>query len=101
MNQHTSQYIIAALGGNRFSAMTGVYQFSTQGDNLVFQLPKKVKGINKVKIQYNKASDAFDVTFYDYQPRKYHLNTVKTVEGVHVGQLQQCFTQHTGLETSL
>lgn len=97
-----AEYILAALGGSRFMTMTGARGLVSQGENLVFTLPKRAKGkINKVKVEYNKAADAFDFTFYNFQPKSFKLDTVQKVDAVSVDSLQSVFSDVTGLLTSL
>lgn len=101
MNNTTSEYVLMALGGTKFLSMTGAKGLVTDGENLVFSLPKKSKGINKVKIQYNKSTDSFDCTFYNFSPRQFRLDVVNELENIHVSELKRVFETTTGLLTSL
>jgi hypothetical protein len=90
--------ILAQLGGRAFKVITGAKDFVGGADSLSFSIPKAKKGINKVRIVLN-AADTYDVTFYKYA--RLDLNEIATVNNVYCDQLQDVFTTHTGLYTSL
>jgi hypothetical protein len=93
-----AQTILQQLGGRRFLAMTGA-KFLVGGDNfLMFKLPRAKDGINKVRITLN-ASDTYDLDFFRLRGTK--VSQVAHVEDIYNDQLQEIFTQHTGLYTSL
>jgi hypothetical protein len=89
--------ILAQLGGNRFTMMTGAKNFTGSTDALSFVLPARFAkhGIRYVRIVL-EASDLYRVAF---------LNS-KAVEvagccGIYADQLRNIFTKHTGLDTAL
>ena len=92
--------ILAQLGGNRFARMTGAKQFVGSDKALVFQLPGNpgyVKdGINLVKIELTPL-DEYNMIFY--RERSGKLTEKAKVEGVYCDQLQELFTEYTGLHT--
>jgi len=97
-----AQTILAQLGGRRFIAMTGAKNFSSDDNSLTFCLPGKPgyvkEGINVVKIELTPA-DEYDMTFsrfYNYQLKEKHK-----LEGIYCDQLQELFTEYTGLATHL
>jgi hypothetical protein len=84
----------------RFISMTGAKQFMEGSDSLSFSIPKS-KGINKVKIAYNKGTDSFDVTFYNLNARKFSLDVKCEIVDVQIDNLKNVFESKTGLLTSL
>ena len=93
--------ILNQLGGNRFIAMTGAKQFvSLEKGGLIFKLPSNfaASGINLVKIELDP-SDTYNVYFY--KSRGVSLKEVKTMTMIYCDQLQEVFTDVTGLNTYL
>lgn len=92
--------ILAQLGGNRFTVMTGARSYVGSADTLSFKLPNRFAndGINGVRITLD-ASDTYTVDFYKIRGIK--MTTVKSVSGVYADQLRALFTRVTGLDTSL
>lgn len=83
------------LGGRRFIAMTGANGFVKGKDNISFKVPKAMNGIKYVRISLN-GMDTYDVEFLSRS-----LKLVKRVDGVYNDQLQDVFTENTGLYTRL
>jgi len=93
--QELSNTIYRALGGNKFAVMTGAHSFSITESGLSFKFPKG--GI--CVISYDAGSDLFNMKFLKF--RKFDLITVKEFNGLYVDQLEEIFSEHTGLATSL
>lgn len=90
--------LLQQLGGNRFIAMTGANTF-IRGDNYVsFRIPRAKDGINYVKITLN-SKDLYDMEFGMIRTPKYFKR--ETVNDVYSEQLQEVFTEKTGLYTRL
>ena len=111
MNSATSvpQTILAHLGGGRFVVMTGASQFLSSTEKcgtLIFRLPGKpgfVKNrINRVKVSLN-ASDLYDIEFTHIAgpKRRFAVTVVKSLENLFSVDLQETFTEITGLDTHL
>jgi len=84
------------LGGNRFIAMTGANNF-LKGDNFIsFKLPNAKNGIKYVKVELDEARDLYNMTFMNRSG-----NVVKKTDGLYFDQLQEVFTENTGLDTHL
>ena len=93
--------ILSQLGGNKFIAMTGAKQFaSMKNGGLIFKLPSNFakNGINTVKIEL-MPSDTYDVTFFNI--RGVNVKKVSFFTDVYCDQLQDIFTEATGLNTYL
>jgi hypothetical protein len=94
-----AETILAQLGGARFKMMTGAKNFVGGSDSLSFSIPKAKKGINKVRIVL-KANDLYQVTFFKLG-RSLIVNTIAIKEDIYADQLQEIFTNETGLYTRL
>jgi len=98
--------ILAQLGGGRFKAMTGAKNFGGTEDSLSFSLPGgggfAKNGINSVHIRLT-AMDDYEVSFRRIRKSRgmpvVRWESVK--EGVYADQLQEVFTEETGLCTRL
>ncbi len=98
--QQVAQTILQQLGGKRFTVMTGAksFGFSTNergNPRLSFKIGQNAKKISFVSITLNEM-DLYDIEFMNSK-----CNTVKTVEGVYCENLQEVFTDATGLDTHL
>lgn len=98
------------LGGKRFIAMTGSKNFLfadvTETNPKVWlrmDLTKNAAGVNRLKIYYNP-DDTYTMEFYkqvitkDFEVK---ISKTQTFENIYCDQLQEIFTQVTGLYTSL
>lgn len=94
-----SKEILAQLGGGRFIMMTGAKNFVGSNDTLSFQIPLS-RGINRVSITLD-CNDTYRVTFDKFNARKLQMITVNTTNGIYCDQLQELFTEQTGLYTKL
>lgn len=93
-NMTVANTILAQLGGRVFIAMTGAKNLVGGENFLMFSIPSRK--INKVKITLTPADD------YTVECFKIHgANVAKraTFEGVYCDQLQEVFTDATGLYT--
>ena len=101
-NMEVANEILRQLGGRRFQVMTGAKNFGGTENSLSFRLPSTphfVKnGINYVKITLTAADD-YTVEFGRIHGVKYCVKYEAI--GVYCDMLRECFTNHTGLETSL
>lgn len=96
--------ILQQLGGNRFIVMTGSKNFvySNNGNTLSMHLTR-----NKAKAKYLKITlnsmDTYDMVFSTLKGKKFEEVLVEVVkhEGVYCDQLQEIFTEVTGLYTHL
>jgi len=98
-----SQEIFKQLGGNRFVMMTGAKNIAGGPSFLSFKLPKAKDGINYVKIKLN-SMDTYDIEFGRIRHSMKSGSTYKvihSVDGIYNDQLQEIFTQYTGLYTRL
>jgi len=103
--QEVAKIIIQQLGGGRFKVMTGAKQWAIptgEKPGVEFRLPSDsnfVKdGINYVKILLN-GRDLYDIKFGRIWGMKY--NILKTMEDIYCEDLQELFTETTGLHTHL
>ncbi|HEB0918906.1 TPA: hypothetical protein RY299_004611 [Enterobacter cloacae] len=93
--------ILKQLGGNRFIAMTGAKKFvALENGGLLFALPSNFakNGINHVKIILD-VSDTYTISFY--KVRGASIKEIKSFTMIYCDQLQNIFTQITGLNTFL
>jgi hypothetical protein len=92
--------ILKQLGGNRFIAMTGAKNFARDDatKTVGFQIGRNAKSVNVVKIRLN-SMDTYDMYFL--RARMGELKEVSKAEGIYNDQLQEIFTEHTGMYTSL
>jgi len=92
--------ILNQLGGNKFITMTGAKHLTDMVDSLSFQLNSRMtkNSCNAIKITLTPA-DTYQIKFL--QIRSTQLKTIKIIDGVYCDQLQQIFTNETGLDTHL
>lgn len=95
-----AQTILSQLGGSRFQIMTGASRLAGDDKSLSFSLPNRFckDDINKVRITLTPA-DEYDMEFF--RIRGTHVTLVHKVAGVYCDQLQEIFTDKTGLYTTL
>ena len=111
-NTQIANTILAQLGGRRFTVMTGAKNFIAIDNGLRFKLGKNASKANMVEIKLN-GLDLYDMRFYRYTPAKLVVNhnkgtadwhdekiaDVKTYNDIYCDQLQELFTETTGLYT--
>lgn len=104
--------ILNQLGGKRFVMFTGAKEFTTIKNGLQFKIGRNASKANRIKITLN-GLDLYDVQFIKYRPFSVKIDhkkgEVKTIEekseivrkynDVFFDQLQELFTQTTGLYT--
>lgn len=92
--------VLRQLGGNRFIAMTGAKQFVKDDEkrSISFRIGRNSEGVNVVRITLN-AMDTYDMEFLSV--RAGNVKVKSTSDGVYCDGLEQSFTTHTGLYTSL
>lgn len=91
--------IAEQLGGRQFMVMTGVKEFLGSDNALSFRIPKcdyLKDGISHCRIELTPM-DVYTVTFYKW--RGGHAVTVSEHENVYAEDLQDLFTEVTGLLT--
>jgi len=93
--------IFEQIGGRRFRAMTGAYNFLHNGDNELQFRFRGSRKLNWCKIGLN-ALDLYDVEFCQIgsAPKFIVRNRVRH-ENVYASGLQRLFTEVTGLDTHL
>lgn len=100
--------ILQQLGGGRFKTMTGAHSFSGDANSLTFKLPGKAgyvkDGIRAVKITLTP-QDEYNMEFYaprgSFEGGDYRFEVVARHDGIYVDQLQELFSETTGLATHL
>ena len=106
VERQISETTLRQLGGKRFKCMTGAKNFGYSGKTLSFSLPAKPgftkDGITHVKITLTPA-DLYQMEFLRVRKGKqgYGIDHVATIDDVYFDQLQELFTQYTGLDTHL
>lgn len=90
--------ILEQLGGRRFVVMTGSKDFVGSNNSLTMRLTKNKSGANKLRITLTPA-DTYTMEFMKFSPKHLTVTTVTTREGVYCDNLQEVFTDVTGLYT--
>lgn len=92
--------ILRQLGGNRFIAMTGAKNFmrDDKKKSISFRIGRNASGINAVRITLN-SKDLYDMEFLSI--RKFEVKVKSKENDVYFDQLQDVFTEHTGMYTDL
>ena len=109
-NNIVAMEILKQLGGNKFLAMTGAKQLTYDNNSLNMKLPKNMSKSNYLRITLN-SMDTYDLRFYKVTGGKLNIKTfetspiinkdIKVLNGVYCDQLQEIFTEVTGMYTSL
>jgi len=99
-NRQIAETILDQLGGQRFIIMTGAKALIAIESGLQFKLPSKLthRGIDTVRITLTPM-DVYHVEFRKI--RKLAYSVIESVDGVYCDQLQEVFTEKTGLLTHL
>jgi hypothetical protein len=96
-NVQIARTILEQLGGRKFRAMTGVKNLMRSENYVSMYLPNAK---NKLKAKYLTVFlDSDDRYRIRFQNRD--LDIVKDVNGIQAGELQDVFTNATGLDTRL
>lgn len=101
MSKDIAVEILNQLGGNKFIAMTGAKNFVwLEKGGLIFKLPSNFarNGINLVRIKL-EPSDTYNIEFL--KSRGASLKIIGSFEMIYCDQLQEIFTETTGLYTHL
>lgn len=111
-NNEIADTILQQLGGGRFVVMTGSRDFIAIDNGLRMGLARNASKANRLDITLN-SMDTYDMRFYRYTSARYStrggqfkmypekITTVKEYTGVCFDQLQELFTNVTGLYTRL
>lgn len=99
MSDFSAPMILQQLGGRKFMVMTGAKNFvkDDKTKSISFKIPR-ANGISYVKIMLN-GKDLYDIEFYKLH--KLEPKLVKKVDDIYADQLQEIFTENTGLYTKL
>ena len=102
--------ILEQLGGYRFMRMTGSHGFISDGNTLRMVLRKNASKANRLWITLDP-DDTYTMRFFKYTPTKWNNKTfsyspekikeIKEIKGVYCDQLQDIFTEATGLYTRI
>jgi len=87
--------ILSQLGGNQFIAMTGSYCMGSLANGLIMKLRKNKLNATFLTIQLNSL-DLYNMKFYSYEGK-----TLSFIENVYFDQLQEIFTDQTGMDCTL
>jgi hypothetical protein len=91
--------ILRQLGGNRFVVMTGSKNFVASDNGLTMKLTRNKAKAKWLKITLN-GKDLYDMDFVS-NDKDYNIITKVKYEDIYFDQLQEIFTQATGLYTRL
>ena len=109
-----AETILMQLGGGRFTTMTGCSHFVSDGYTLRMSIPRNGSRANKLDITLDP-DDTYTMRFYRYTPGRLKIDhnnqtahftedvkkEAKTYRGVYCDQLQELFTEVTGMYTRL
>ncbi|MEM8183787.1 hypothetical protein Q4R69_18865 [Morganella morganii subsp. sibonii] len=99
-NKEIATTILSQMGGNRFIAMTGAKYLCSITNGLQFKLPARfaANGINCIQVVLDP-SDTYTMKFLKI--RGMDCKIISEIQGLFFDQLQEVFTEKTGLNTSL
>ena len=97
MDKRQAGVMLKQLGGNRFIMMTGAKHFGVGPKGAGFKIGRNSKGVNFVRIDLK--NDLYDMEFFQVRAGKMKLKS--KVKQIFADQLQDMFTKHTGMYTSL
>ena len=111
-NKDIAVTILQQLGGRRFVMFTGAKDFTAIKNGLQFKIGRNASKANRVEITLNGA-DLYDMTFIKYRPFSVRVDhkkmevktieekseTVKVWNDIYCDQLEELFTETTGLYT--
>lgn len=98
INEGVAETILQQLGGNKFIAMTGAKDLQSKGNLLSMKFPRTFNGVNYLTIKLN-SWDTYDLDFGYLSGNNVRRVALKT--GVMANDLQEIFTEVTGLYTHL
>jgi hypothetical protein len=99
-NQEIATTILSQLGGRKFLAMTGSKNLVSDTNALQMHLTRNKVSAKYLRIEL-KSNDTYTMTFRKAVNKNNEAPIVREFEGVYCDQLQEIFTQVTGLYTSL
>ena len=94
-----AETILKQLGGNKFRAMTGAKNLAGDSKSLSMRIGRNSSNSNYLQITLN-SMDTYDIKFCKLT-RKYEEKSIKEYNGVFNDMLDDMFTAHTGMYTSL
>ena len=111
---NVAETILTQLGGGRFAAMTGCNHFVSDGYTLHMHIPRNGSRANRLSITLDP-DDTYTMRFSRYTPGRLKVDSKKqiayfvedvtkeinTYHGVYCDQLQELFTEVTGMYTRL
>ena len=97
MDKRQAGEMLKQLGGNKFIAMTGAKNFAVGPKGASFKIGRNSKNVNYVRIDLK--NDLYDMEFIQMRAGK--MKVKSKVKQIYADQLQQMFTKHTGMYTSL
>jgi hypothetical protein len=104
MTNAVANTILAQLGGRKFLAMTGASSLTGSADSLSMRLPTKSckNRVGGVRITLD-ATDTYTMVAFKLVRKQGLLDVAECykVSGIYCDQLAECFTEATGLYTSL
>lgn len=98
-NMQVAQTILQQLGGNRFTVMTGSKNYVAGNNSLTMKLTRNKAGAKWLTITLN-GSDLYDLCFKKIN-RAGDIIIVQERNDIYFDQLQEIFTEVTGLYTTL
>ena len=95
--------ILTQLGGRRFISMTGARDLVGGANYLMFSLPAGLArdGINQIRISLDWTDTYIFEALKVSRGSKMNGDTIKKLTGVYADDLQEIFTNITGLDTHL
>jgi len=97
MDKRQAGEMLKQLGGRKFIMMTGAKNFAVGPKGASFKIGRNSKNVNFVRIDLK--NDLYDMEFIQMRAGK--LKVKSKVKQIYADQLQQMFTKHTGMYTSL
>ena len=94
--------ILQQIGGRRFIAMTGSKNLMDLGNALRMNLTRNKTQANRLTIELDEALDLYNMVFYRQVVTKtfeVQITEIAKYEGVYFDQLEELFTETTGLYT--
>ena len=98
-NLKVAETILSQLGGNKFRMMTGAKNLAGDENSLSMRLGRNSSNSNYLKITLN-SMDLYDMKFCKLT-RKFEEKSVTEYNNIYNDMLQDQFTAHTGMYTSL
>lgn len=109
MDKTIANTIFQQLGGKKFIAMTGAKDFFTNGNDLCCTIGKNMSKANRLKIILD-ADDTYIMQFIkftsgrltkNYEWKEPKIEVLKEIKGLYFDELQDLFTEYTGMYTHL